>query len=212
MNFVGAGISRVYKGKVHILDFSCPTRPVLFYRASRSGNLTAPHFVWDRGNGQYRAYTLGEAEIFVFATALAPANEKYGINIWAPSGKLVYQSADDPIYPVATVTLLPGQSWHSGTTRKLAYALHGAAMTFEYEYGTHTAAFRNTVIQSVPGGFAVRLMETFRGAVGGGEFPRAFGGFTVATVPYLAPDSAISMLIVDVHDLNYQGRQPFTFY
>lgn len=212
LNFVGAGISRVHKGRVHILDFSCPTRPVLFYRASRVGNLTAPHFVWDKGGGQYRAYTVGEAEIFVFATTLAPASEKYGINIWSKSGKLVYQSADDPILPVARAVLSPGQNWQSGTTRKLAYALHGCAMTFDYDYGTHTAVFRNTVIQSLPGGFGVRLLDLYSGKISGDEFRRAFNGYSVNNVPYLAPDNPISMLIVDVHDLNYQGRQPFTFY
>lgn len=212
LNFVGAGITTYHSSNIYYLDVHCPTRPVLFYRSAEVNKLSAPHYVWDRGNGLYRVYTLGETEVFVFATTMAPSNENYGIRIWSRNGRLVYQSSDDPVLPVARISVPHGQNWYSGSSRKLAYALHGLARVIDHHLGSHQTVFHNTVIQSLPGGFGVRLYKTFEGRMSGDQFRHAFHGHPFNGFTDLHPGSPISMLVVDVHDLDYHGRQARTFY
>ncbi|SUO95294.1 hypothetical protein [Suttonella ornithocola] len=218
LNFQGAGITQRYSGNITYLDFNCPSRPVLFYRSAEANNLTAPHYVVDRGNGSYRAYCLGQAEIFVFSTRVVPSNDRYGVKIWGKNGRLVYQSSDQPIKPVARVLTAPiardqQQNWFGGGGRKIAYMLQGSAFLAHYDIGAKRLLIWRTVVQSLKGGFGVRLMKIIDKHVTGRD--KEFGYLNInasATPPWLGDNSPVGLFVIDVHDLDYQGRQNFTFY
>lgn len=213
LNFVAAGVTYRHRGNIFAFEFHCPTRPVLFYRASAVNGHCAPHYVWDKGGGWYRAYTLGEAEVFAFATHVAPRNDTYGMRVWSRSGKLVYQSGDESIQPLGIVSAHHESAWFSGAGRKLAFALHGLARVINADFVGNRMVFRNTLIQCLPGGFKPRFVTTYDGPViSANEIDRAFFGHNVMEQRDLHPNAAIPMLVVDVHDLDYQGRQARTFY
>lgn len=212
LNFVGGGITGHFRGNVYGVEFRCPTKPVIFYRSEHVNTLTVPHYVWDRGNGLYRAYTLGKAEIFVFSTAVIQRNEPYGMRIWARNGRLVYQSSDDTVKPIARALINHGANWYSGTGRKIAYALHGIARSINHNPGTQMTTFANTAIQSIPGGFGARFVQTYDGRMSPDEFRHAFHGHQFLGFKDLSPASPVSMLVIDVHDMKYVGMPDHTFY
>lgn len=213
LNFAAGGVTYRHSGNIFAFEFHCPTRPVLFYRASAVNGYCAPHYVWDKGGGWYRAYTLGEAEVFAFSTHVSPNLDTYGMRVWSRSGKLVYQSGDETIRPIGVISVPHENAWHSGSGRKIAFALHGIARVINADFLGNRMTFRNTLIQSISGGVRPRLITTYDGPIiAESELRKAFFGHSMMELRDLNPNANIPMLIVDVHDIKYPGMRASTIY
>lgn len=218
LNFVTAGISRpLGKGYLTYFDFRCDGDPVLFYRSAQVDNYTAPHYTVRRGTNSYRAYCMGEAEIFVFAKSVTRSNEPYGLQIFSERGELVYQGSDTPI-KVVTTTIFPGlkfntkSRWNaSGSYKKLAYSLGGNCMAADIDTGTKQADIYRNVVESHRMGFTLHFMKVFSGNLIKGDFDGKTG-FRFGAVTEFRPESELRMLVVDVTNINYSGMLQSTRY
>ncbi len=218
LNFVGAGITNArkkYKGDlISYLDIYCPTRPVIFYRGAEKNGITAPHSVVHKGGNNYRVFAIGQAEIFVFSTKIIPSGDKFGMEIYGGNGKLVFDHATMPIKPVSKITFAgmekgEGKLWQSNTSHKLAYALCGSAIEVDVNMGSSNWVAYRSVVQSVPGGFALLFV-----AVDGGGYNEQWRliDSNWKTWNGVSSDSPIQMLVIDVNHLRYQNMQDFTIY
>lgn len=218
LNFVTAGTSRpVGRGYLTYFDFRCNGDPILFYRSAQVDNYTSPHYTVRRGTNSYRAYCLGEAEIFVFAKGITRSNEPYGLQIFSESGDLVYQSSDTPIKVVPT-TIFPGlgmntkSRWDAeGGYKKLAYSLGGNCMAADIDVGTRQVDIYRNVVESHRMGFTLHFMKVFTGSINGGDFDGRTG-FRSGTITEFRPQSELRMLVVDVTNINYSGMRQSTIY
>lgn len=212
INFHGGGITAPHNGNIFKIEINCPTLPIIFYRSPYVNNLTAPHYVHDRGGGNYTVYTLGQAEIFVFKSITQQSTSQYGARIWGKNGKLVYDSGEQPLLNprIATVSGVRRNQQSNIIVggNKLAYNLHASAYVADVDFGNRTITPWRTVIQSLSGGFGVRLMN-----LGTREYWRnpSEYAYMMDNKTFLAGGEPISMMIIDVSNIEYVGMKNTTY-
>lgn len=215
LSFVGAGYTQPFRGLLYSLRFSCPTFPIIYIRSTISGNLTAIHSVVHNGGYNYTLYTLGDAEVFVFTEVIERSD--YGLEIYDQNGNVTFNSVSCiPVKPIASVSfppMAPGEAraWNSGLgARKLAYNLMGNRGFLQIDVQYSTLSVWRDVVQSVSGGFVLisgKLPDT--GQANANTFQRELAGFIGSSE---TPTQPMLMSVIDVHDLNFQGRRDSAFY
>ncbi len=172
--FVGSGYTTrmsdaKYRQYMTYVDFYCPTKPILFYRSQEDGAVTIPHYVYDYGGGRYRAFVMGDAEVFCFSSQQPQTRGDYGVQIFGGNGNLVFDSNNRTLKPYAMVTfpaLNPDEAsaWNSGTSRKLAYALLGNAVIGYFDFGRKTMNMYRSAVRTNSNGFELQLRSVFNGS------------------------------------------------